>query len=72
MLYCDRTEACEGIDVNKTSESKGSDIFHYWHFLNKSFKVQRKVCNRCHDLLMTSMSLKVGLSPSKFFLYLFQ
>ena len=32
-------------------------IFHYWYFLNYSFKFQPNVCNRCHDLLMMSMKL---------------
>ena len=34
-----------------------SDIFHYWYFLNYSFKFQRNVCNRSHDFLMMSMNL---------------
>ena len=29
MLYSDRTDVSEGIDVNKTSESKESNICHY-------------------------------------------
>ena len=29
MLYFDRTDVPEGIDVNKTSGSKECDIFHY-------------------------------------------
>ena len=29
MLYYDRTEVSEGIDVNKTSAPKECDIFHY-------------------------------------------
>ena len=28
----------EGINVNKTSESKEYDNFHYWYFLHKEFK----------------------------------
>ena len=32
MLYFDRTEVSEGIDVNKTSESKGCDICHLCTF----------------------------------------
>ena len=40
----------EVIDVNKTSESKEYDICYYWYFLNKVFKFQSYVCNRCHDL----------------------
>ena len=57
MLYFDRIDVSEGIDVNKTSVSKGCDICHYWYFLNKGFKLQPNVCNRCHDLLMMSMNL---------------
>ena len=30
MLYYDRIDVSEGIDVNKTSESKVCDICHYW------------------------------------------
>ena len=33
MLYLDRIDVSEGIDVNKTSASNGSEIFHYWYFL---------------------------------------
>ena len=29
MLYYDRIDVSEGIDVNKTSESKERDICHY-------------------------------------------
>ena len=38
MLYYDRIDVSEGIDVIKTSESKECDICHYWYFLNKGFK----------------------------------
>ena len=48
MLYYDRIDVSEGIDVNKTSASKERDVCHYWHFLNDSFKFQPNVCNRCH------------------------
>ena len=36
MLYYDRIDISEGIDVNKTSESKESDICHYWYFYIKA------------------------------------
>ena len=57
MLYFDRFEVSEEIDVNKTSASKECDICHCWDFLNYSFKFQPNVCNRCHDLLMMFISL---------------
>ena len=55
MLYYDRTEVSNKIDVNKASASKEYDVCHYWYFLNISFKFQPNVCNRCHDLLMVSL-----------------
>ena len=57
MLYYDRIDVSEEIDVNKTSASKEYDICHYWYFLNYSFKFQPNVCNRYHDLLMMSINL---------------
>ena len=38
--------------INSTNTS------HYWYFLNKGFKFQPNVCNKCHGLLMMSMNLK--------------
>ena len=54
MLYFDRIDIYEGLDVNKRSESKECDVSHYWYFIDKGFKFQ---CNRCHDLLIMSMNL---------------
>ena len=47
MLYLDRIDVSEGINVNKTSEEH--DICHHWYFLNFSYKFQPNVCNGCHD-----------------------
>ena len=57
MLYYDRIDISEGIDFNKTSETKECDICHFWYFLNRGSKFQPNVCNRCHDSLIMSMSL---------------
>ena len=38
MLFFDRIDVSEGINVNKKSTSKECDICHYWYFLNYSFK----------------------------------
>ena len=61
MLYYDRFDVSQGIDVNKTSESKECDICHYWYFLEKGFNFQPHVCNGCHDVLMMSMNLRIFL-----------
>ena len=57
MLYFNRIDVSERIDVNKTSASRECDICHYWYFLNKGFKFQPNLCNECHDLSMMSMKL---------------
>ena len=57
MLFYDRTDVSEGVDVNKTSASKEWDVCHYWYFLNFSFKFQPNVYNKCHDLLMMFVNL---------------
>ena len=43
MLYYDRIDVSEAIDVNKTSKSKECYVYHYWYFLNKGFKFQGNV-----------------------------
>ena len=57
MLYYDRLDVCERIDVNTTIAQKECCVFHYWYFLNYSLKFQPNVCNRFHDLLMTSINI---------------
>ena len=57
MIYFDRIDISEGIDVDKTSASKECDIFHYWYFLNYNCTFQPNVCNRCHDLFVMSINL---------------
>ena len=56
MLNFDRIDVSEGIDVKRTSTSKECDNCHYWYFSNYSFKFQRNICIRCHDLLMMYMN----------------
>ena len=36
MLYYDRIELSEGIDINKKVRQE-CDICHYWYFLDKGF-----------------------------------
>ena len=58
MLEYDRVDVLEGIDIDKTNKSKEFNICHYWYFLDKSFKYDPYLCNRCHDLMQKAMSLK--------------
>ena len=57
MLYYYRTDASEGISIDKTSNSKECDVYHYSYFLDKAFKFQPYICNSCHDVLMIPMNL---------------
>ena len=38
MVYYDRIEVSEGIDVIRTNKSKEYDIYDYWCLLNKGLK----------------------------------
>ena len=58
MLYYDKIDISERIDINKTIVSKESSICHYLDFLAKGFKFQTYVCNRCHDLLIVPINLR--------------
>ena len=57
MLYYDKIDVSEDVNVNKTSKSRECNIYHYWYFLGKGFKLQPDVCNGCQDALMMSMNL---------------
>ena len=56
MLEYDRIDISEGIDVNKTRESKECDIYHYWYFKDIGFRYEPSLCNGCHDLKPKAMS----------------
>ena len=53
-----RIDVSEGIDVNKSNESKKYGICHYWYFKDIGYKYQPYVCNKCHDLSMVVYDLK--------------
>ena len=58
MLWYQKIDASEGIDVNKTSASKECELCHYWFFKDIGSKFEEHVCNKCHDLLTIAHSLK--------------
>ena len=45
VLYYDRIDLSEAIDVDKISAPKERIICHYRYFLDKRFKFQPNVCN---------------------------
>ena len=57
MLYYDKIDISEVIDINKRSPSKKCGICHYCYFLDKGLKIQLYVCDGCYDVLIMSVSL---------------
>ena len=58
MLQYEEISASERIDVNKTSASKEFELCHYLFFDDVGFRFEEHVCNKYHDLLMTTYELK--------------
>ena len=58
MLQYQKINISEGIDVNKTSASKECELCHYCFFKDIGFKFEEHVCNKCHDLITKTYSLK--------------
>ena len=56
MLEYDRIHISEGIDVNRSSNSRECGICRYWYFLDKNFNYQSYLCNGCHDLMQKARS----------------
>ena len=55
MLYYDRTEVFEYININKTGASKECIVCYYQYCLDKELQFQSLIC---HDVLM--MPIKVN------------
>ena len=58
MLECNRIDLSEGIDVNKTSNSRECSFCHYYYFLNINFHYQKYLCDVCHDMSMKANSMQ--------------
>ena len=58
VLYYDRIDEWEGIDVNKTNWSKECMICHYWYFLDSGYVYDSEVCKGWHDISMIVFGLE--------------
>ena len=56
MLYYDRIDISEGIDLGKSNNSKECMICHYF-FYSYGFEFQYSVCNGCHDLSVLCINI---------------
>ena len=53
-----KIDVSEWTDVNKTSASEEYELCHYWFCEDIGFKLEKHVCNGCHDLLTMAYYLK--------------
>ena len=58
MLEYDRIDLSEGIDVNKTSNSRECSFCHYYYFLDINFNYQKYLCDGFHDMPMKANSMQ--------------
>ena len=58
MVYYERIDDSEGIDVNKTIATKKCIIFHFCYFSDKGFRFQSTSFNGCYNILMVSIDIK--------------
>ena len=56
MLYYDKIDISQGIDLAKRNNIKECMTCYYWVF-NHKFKCQDSVCNGCHDLTILSVNI---------------
>ena len=58
MIEYDKIDLDEGIDLNKTSNSRECWLCSFWYFLGKNFNYQKCYCDSCHDMSMKTFSIK--------------
>ena len=58
MLVHERIDISDGIDVNKSYESKECTLCHYWYFLDKIFSYGPYLCDRCYNMTQKCNELK--------------
>ena len=58
MLAYERIDISDGIDVNKSDESKECTLCHYWYFLDKSFSYGPYLCDGCYSMTQKCDKLK--------------
>ena len=56
MLQYEKIDDSEGIHVNKTSLPEECMLCHYWYFKDVGFRFEPHVCNKCRDVLMTTLN----------------
>ena len=58
MPQYEKIDISEGIDLNKSKNSKECSLSHYWYFTDKNFNYIPYFCNGCYDMSMKVVSIK--------------
>ena len=58
MLEYEKIDISEGIDLNKSKNSKECSVCHLWYFTDKNFNYGPCLCNGCHDMSIKVISVK--------------
>ena len=58
MLAYERIDISDGIDVNKSDESKDCTFCHYWYFSDKRFSYGPYFCYGCYNMTQKCNKLK--------------
>ena len=59
MIQYERIDVSEGVDLNKSKNSKECKFCHYWYFKDISFEYEQCVCDGCHDLSVMVYDLDI-------------
>ena len=55
MLKYVKIDITEGIDVDKTNESRECMFCCYWYYLNKNFSYGPFTCDGCYNIMQKSI-----------------
>ena len=58
MLKYDKIDIMEGIDVDKTDQSRECMFCHFWYYLNKNFSYCPFTCDGCYNIVQKSTDFK--------------
>ena len=58
MLANERIDISDGIDVNKSDESKECTLCHYWYLLDKNFRYRPYLCDGWYNMTQKCNKLK--------------
>ena len=58
MLEYEKIDISEGIDLNKSKNSKECSLCHYWYFTDKNFNYGPYLSSGCYDMSMKVVSIQ--------------